>query len=66
LNEHKQKRDIYIRTAVYILLPPVNVRTKWILFTETCIIIYSARQLSLSWARSIQSMPPSHFLKIRL
>ena len=25
-----------------------------------------ARHLSLSWARSIQSMPPSHFLKIHL
>ena len=26
----------------------------------------SARHLSLSWARSIQSMPPSHFLRIHL
>jgi hypothetical protein len=33
LNEHKYTRDIYNRTAVYILLPPVNVRTKWILCT---------------------------------
>jgi hypothetical protein len=33
LNEHKRTRDIYIRTAVYILLPPVNVRTKWICCT---------------------------------
>jgi len=33
LNEHKHIRDIYIRTAVYILLPPLNVRAKWILCT---------------------------------
>jgi len=34
--------------------------TRWFIAAFT-----SARQLSLSWAKSIQSMPPSaHFLKI--
>jgi hypothetical protein len=28
--------------------------------------VYKTRHLSLSWARSIQSMPPTHFLKIHL